>query len=241
MSVLDEAIILNNGSLMPKLGINVDTKADLSTPLKVGYRLFNLETGQIANLKETIDKQNLLFQQFFLQLNLSKEYSSSEIEKIIIQELKDLGASYFDLVVLPASDDDQENIDKWQHLEKLKIQGRIKSIGVRDFYLDNLQSLLAKVKIKPVLDQINMVDPSLSDFLKQNKIVLEHELVKDKSDALIGLAKQKKVSVEQLILKYELSQNRIVLVDFDNDLKADSQLNFSLSQQEEQTIANEIN
>lgn len=241
MSVLDEAVILNNGSLMPKLGLNVDTKTDLSAPLNAGYRLFSLNQEQITDFKEAINKQNILFQQLFLQLNINKDNSSSEIEENINNTLKNLGASYFDLVVLPASDDDQANIKRWQLLEKLKVQGRIKSIGVSDFYLDNLQNLLTKAKIKPVLDQINMADSTLTDFLATNRIIVEHELAKDSSDTLSGLAKQKKVSVEQLLLKYELSQDRVILIDMDSDFKADSHLDFGLSEQEKQTIANEIN
>lgn len=215
MSVLDEAIILNNGSLMPKLGLNVTSQTDLTGPLNLGYRLFSLKKDQVTNLKGTVDKQHVLFQQLFLQYNLTKESNESTLEEEIGTELKNLGASYFDLVVLPASDNDEKNLTRWQVLEKLKTQGRIKSLAVSDFYLDNLQNLLAKADIKPVVDQINVADPSLVDFLKENKIMLEQELVKDKSDALTALAKQKKVTVNQLILKYELAQEHILLLDSD--------------------------
>lgn len=236
MSVLDEAIILNNGSLMPKLGLNIQSGNDLSEPLRLGYRLFSLKDEETDKFKQAVQENHILFQQIFMQLNLKQDLKAEEISSYINSKLKDLGASHFDLVVLSASDDDDQNVANWQVLEKLKEQGRIKSLGVADFYLDNLQALLKKATIKPVLDYINVADPQLVNFLNDNHILLEQEVTTEDSSDIDKIAQSKKVSPEQVLLKYNLREHKITLVDVDDNLKANANLDFELNNKQQQEV-----
>ncbi len=236
MSVLDEAIILNNGSLMPKLGLNIQSGNDLSEPLRLGYRLFSLKDEETDKFKQAVQENHILFQQIFMQLNLKQDLKAEEISSYINSKLKDLGASHFDLVVLSASDDDDQNVANWQVLEKLKEQGRIKSVGVADFYLDNLQALLKKATIKPVLDYINVADPQLVNFLNDNHILLEQEMATEDSSDLDKIAQSKKVSPEQVLLKYNLREHKITLIDVDDNLKANANLDFELNNKQQQEV-----
>lgn len=237
MSVLDEAIILNNGSLMPKLGLNIQSGNDLSEPLRLGYRLFSLKDEETDKFKQAVQENHILFQQIFMQLNLKQDLKAEEISSYINSKLKDLGASHFDLVVLSASDDDDQNVANWQVLEKLKEQGRIKSLGVADFYLDNLQALLKKATIKPVLDYINVADPQLVNFLNDNHILLEQEVTTEDSSDIDKIAQSKKVSPEQVLLKYNLREHKITLIDVDDNLKANANLDFELDNKQQQEVA----
>lgn len=225
---------------MPKLGLNVGSDQSLTQALKLGYRLLSVDSEQLSDAKNAIDKSGVLLPQIFLQLVLSKDEDSKEIDHFVNGLLHDLGISYFDMVILEEKDDLDADQACYAVLEKLKIQGRIKSIGLREFYLDNLKALLDKNKIKPVMDNLNVADPQLSGFLRENRIKLEQDLAQN-GDGLDDLAKQKKVSPEQLILKYNLEEGKIMMLDESNDLKADRQLDFALNDQERQAIANSLN
>lgn len=240
MSILDEAVILNSGSLMPKLGLNVNSEQSLTQALKLGYRLFSVNSDQLALVKKSIDQSGVLLPQVFLQLVLTKDQDSQKINQLVLSKLHDLGISYFDMVVLEEKDDLDSDQASYAALEKLKIQGRIKSIGLREFYLDNLRALLAKSKVEPLVDVLNVADPQLSGFLRANRIKLEQDLVLN-GNGLDDLAQKKKVSPEQLLLKYNLEENKIMMLDDSNDLRADSQLDFALSVDERQLIANNLN
>ncbi len=241
MSVLDEAIILNNGSLMPKLGISVDAETDLSAALKMGYRLFSMSSTQIPALKKAVDNNHILLPQIYLQLNLNASLKEQDIASFVSQQLQLLGAANLNLVLLPQNDDDKQNIANWRVLEKMRQQGRIKNIGLSDFYQDKLESLLAEAKIKPILDHLNVADPQLISYLNEKNILLEQDQLPSEEKQLADLAKQEKQKPEQLLLAYNLEAHKITLLSNAADLKTDRQLTLALNSAQRSQITAALN
>ena len=77
MSLLDEAVVLNDGSLMPKVGVTVTSDEDVAKAMKAGYRLLN------CTADEKIDFKNLS-PQTYVEIQVS--------EKVITREAKRGGA-----------------------------------------------------------------------------------------------------------------------------------------------------
>ncbi|GAA3634866.1 aldo/keto reductase [Lactobacillus hamsteri] len=232
MAIFDEAVILNDGCLMPKFGVSITKNADINKAVKCGGRLINL----IGNKNNAINKSEIS-PQIFLQFNISKEITADNITIFILEKLKSAHLQYLDLVVMEASEDDERNIQVWQKLEELKIKGRIKSIGVSDLYLDGLKGLLEKAKVKPVLDKLNLVDPKLEEFLNKQKIQVEQDFVEENNDTLNDIATVKKVDPIQVLLRYNLFENKIILMNLKDDFQVKD---INLTPEERQRIENSL-
>lgn len=232
MAIFDEAVILNDGCLMPKFGVSITKNADINKAVKCGSRLINLND----NKNNSIDKSKIS-PQIFLQFNISKEITADKITTFILEKLKSAHLQYLDLVVMKASEDDERNIQVWQKLEELKIKGRIKSIGVSDLYLDGLKALLENAKVRPVIDKLNLVDPELEEFLSKQRIKIEQDLIEENNDTLNEVAKAKKADPIQVLLRYNLLEDKIILMN----LKENFQIkDITLTPEERQSIENSL-
>jgi len=73
-----------------------------------------------------------------------------------------LGLEYLDLVLihwptsLAGEAGEAGRLDTWKALEEFKAAGKVKSIGVSNFLPRHLESMLTKIKEKPVINQIEI-------------------------------------------------------------------------------------
>ncbi|MBN3298219.1 AK1A1 dehydrogenase, partial [Amia calva] len=71
---------------------------------------------------------------------------------------------------------DTDYVDTWKAMESLVSSGRVKSIGVSNFNISQLQRLLSVAKIPPAVNQVELhpylVQSDLVKFCKANKITL---------------------------------------------------------------------
>ncbi|KAI0821089.1 Aldo/keto reductase [Irpex lacteus] len=79
----------------------------------------------------------------------------ADIETSIKDSLKNLGVDYVDLYLIHSPRLAQPDIaTAWAKLEKIKADGLAKSIGVSNFGVVELETLLATAKVKPAANQI---------------------------------------------------------------------------------------
>lgn len=57
-----------------------------------------------------------------------------------------------------AQGNDEEEIESWKSLEELHDRGVVKKLGLSDFGSEKLSKFLARVKVRPLVDQINVKD-----------------------------------------------------------------------------------
>ncbi|KAF8242264.1 Aldo/keto reductase [Wilcoxina mikolae CBS 423.85] len=153
----------------------------IKTALKIGYRhidgaeTYNNEREIGAAIKESGIPRSELF--------ITTKLWPSVTDPIgrFHQSLKNLGVDYIDLYLLHcpffSSSSHGTTPEKvWSELESLHTQGLAKAIGVSNFNLPQLRSLLASATIKPATNQIELhpycYDQELHDFCTQQGIVL---------------------------------------------------------------------
>ena len=83
---------------------------------------------------------------------------------------KRINLEYIDLVLLHWPYEDY--VSAWKALEKFVKQGKIRSIGLSNFYGEDLKKILDICEIKPVVDQVEC-------HLYKNKIEFKKELEKN--------------------------------------------------------------
>ncbi|ORZ22539.1 NADP-dependent oxidoreductase domain-containing protein [Absidia repens] len=118
-------------------------------------------------------------------------------------------------------------IDTWRAMEKLVENGSVRSIGVSNFTIPMLESLLSQCSIKPSVNEIE-VNPSfpqneLVEYCQEHGIVVcaysplgnpgfqGKELAVVDEPRIIEIAKKYHLSPQQLFLSYGLSRGCVVI------------------------------
>lgn len=156
---------LNNGVKMPQLGFGVFQIPDLKEceqavldAIDSGYRLIdtaaayhNEEAVGAAIKKSGVAREKLFITSKLLWVsNASYERAKKGIET----SLNKLGLDYIDLYLLHQPYGDV--IGAWKALEEAYHAGKIRAIGVSNFYADQLKNLILTCDVKPVINQIEV-------------------------------------------------------------------------------------
>lgn len=163
--------------------------------------------------------------------------------------LKKLHTHYLDMYMLHWAVSDY--IGSWKALEELYGQGKIRSIGVCNFPINELETLMENAKIKPAINQVethplfqqtkmkkylkenNIAHESWAPFSQGNRTLLHHP-------ALAAIAKSHNKSISQIILRWHIENSSIVIPKATSyeHLKSNIEIfDFSLSNTELQTIS----
>ncbi len=154
-------VTLTNGIKMPIIGYGVyqvskdECERCVLDALEVGYRLidtaqayFNEEEVGRAIKKSGIKREDL----FITSKVWIEHYGYEECKKSVEESLKKLGLEYIDLMLLHQPFGDYYGA--WRALEEMYEAGKIKAIGVSNFYPDRLVDICSFARIKPMVNQI---------------------------------------------------------------------------------------
>lgn len=156
-----EYVTLANGVKMPELGYGVyqvtreECERCVSDALEVGYR--HIDTAQSyfneEEVGKAIKKSGIPREELFITTKVWIEhYGYEECRKSVLESLRKLQLDYIDLMLLhqPFAD----YYGAWRALEELYAEGRLRAIGVSNFYPDRLVDLCAFSRIKPMVNQV---------------------------------------------------------------------------------------
>lgn len=158
------SIKLNNGVEMPTLGFGVFQVPDLSQAekavseaLETGYRL--IDTAAAYQNEEAVGKaiknSSVNREDIFVTSKLwVSDFSYEGAKRVIDNSLEKLGLDYMDLYLLHQPYGD--TMGAWRALQEAYKAGKIRAIGVSNFYADQLKNLELTMPVKPVLNQIEV-------------------------------------------------------------------------------------
>ena len=176
-----EYVELNNGVKMPILGFGVyqipesDTKECVLNAIKVGYR--SIDTAQSYfneaevgdAISEAIEDGLVKREDLFITTKVwIDNYGYEKCKKSVMESLNKLKTDYIDLVLLhqPFSD----YYGAYRALEDLYEEGKIRAIGVSNFYPDRLSDIcLFERKVIPAVNQVE-VNPLNAEFKAQENM-----------------------------------------------------------------------
>lgn len=156
-----EYVTLNNGVKMPMLGYGVfqipeeETKRCVLDAISCGYRL--LDTAQAyANesaVGDAIKESGIAREEFFLTTKVWISNAGYEKAKASIEEsLNKLKTDYIDLMLIHQPFGDYYGT--YRAMEDALKEGKLRAIGVSNFYPDRFIDLAAFSKIKPTVNQV---------------------------------------------------------------------------------------
>ncbi|KAI0635100.1 Aldo/keto reductase [Trametes polyzona] len=158
-----DLIKLNDGTSIPSvafgtwtLGGGAQATDYVEQAISVGFS--HIDTAQAYRNEEeagkAIRESGLPRKDIYITTKFSGR-DGLDIETSIQNSLKFLGVDYVDLYLIHHPRLAQPDIPTaWAKLEKLKQDGLVKSIGVSNFGIPELQILLASAKVKPAANQI---------------------------------------------------------------------------------------
>ena len=158
---MEKFIKLSNGVEMPILGYGVfqvspeECERCVADALSVGYRM--IDTAQAYANEEgvgnAIKKSGIPREEIFLVSKIWMTNYGYEAAKASIDEsLRKLQTDYLDLMLLHQPFCDYYGA--WQALEEAYREGKLRAIGVSNFYPDRLIDLCANAEIRPMVNQV---------------------------------------------------------------------------------------
>src|SRR5438067_9723311 len=162
-----ETVTLNNGVEMPALGLGVfqtppdETRDAVRAALDVGYRLIDTAAayGNERQVAEAVHSSGLDRSEVFLETKIwSSDYGYDETLHGFEKSARKLGVDQIDLLILhqalPSAFD--RTLGAYRALESLLADGKVRAIGVSNFMVEHLTTLLDRCTVVPAVNQIEV-------------------------------------------------------------------------------------
>lgn len=154
-------VTLNNGVVMPQIGYGVyqvspaECERCVSDALSVGYRM--IDTAQAYHNEEgvgaAVKKSGIARDELFLVSKVwISNYGFDKAKASIDESLRKLGTDYIDLMLLHQPFCDRYGA--YRALETAYKEGKVRAIGVSNFYPDHFIDLASNVEIVPAVNQV---------------------------------------------------------------------------------------
>ena len=156
-----EHIKLSNGVKIPQLGYGVyqvtpeECERCVSDALSVGYRM--IDTAQAYHNEEgvgnAVKKSGIARDEVFIVSKVwISNYGYEKAKASIDESLRKLQTEYIDLMLLHQPFCDRYGA--YRALEEAYREGKLRAIGVSNFYPDHLIDLASNVEVKPMVNQV---------------------------------------------------------------------------------------
>lgn len=170
-----EYVTLNNGVKMPMLGYGVyqtppeETKRCVLDAIRTGYR--SIDTAQAYGNEDgvgnALSKCGLPREEFFITTKVWISNAGYEKAKASIEEsLKKLQSSYIDLLLIHQPFGDYYGT--YRAMEEAYKAGKVRAIGVSNFYPDRFIDLNHFAEVKPAVNQVE------THVFQQQKVIKEY-------------------------------------------------------------------
>ncbi|NYB72954.1 aldo/keto reductase [Sedimentibacter hydroxybenzoicus DSM 7310] len=223
------AVLLNSGYRMPVAGIGTYSLLDdtcvesVVSALKSGVRL--IDTAYMyhneAEVGKAVRESGVPREEIFVTTKLYPSQFDRAAEAID-EAMEKLNLGYIDLMLLhhPGKGD----VDAYKAMEQAVKDGKIRSIGLSNWYIEEMEEFLPQITVMPALVQ-NEIHPYYQEndvipYMHEKGIVMEgwyplggrgytHELLND--ETIVAIAQLHGKSAAQVILRWNLQKGVVVI------------------------------
>ena len=253
-------LTLANGVQIPQLGLGTwfipdESAADaVKAAVELGYR--HIDTAQAygneRGVGEGVRTCGVPREELFVVSKVAAEHKTYESAAASIDEtLRKTGLAYMDMMIIHSPQpwdkvnqcDDryvEGNRAAWRALEDAYKAGKVRAIGVSNFQIGDLESLMETATVKPMVNQILLhisnTPLELVDYCQKQGIAVEayspiaHGEILHQPE-INAMAQKYGVSVPQLCIRYALQLGAIALPKTANPahMKTNADVDFVIS------------
>ena len=262
-----DTLILNNGVRIPQLGLgtwfidDADAAEAVRAAAKLGYRHFDTAQayGNERGVGEGIRTCGIPREELFVVSKVAAEHKTYQQAKSGIDEtLRKMGLDYLDMMIIHSPQpwvkvnqcEDryvEGNRAAWRALEDAYKEGKLRAIGVSNFQIGDLKSLMEACTVKPMVNQILLhisnTPLELVEYCQKNGIVVEayspiaHGEILHQPE-IQAMAEKYGVTVPQLCIRYTLQLGAVSLPKTANPahMESNAQLGFTISAEDMETL-----
>jgi 2,5-diketo-D-gluconate reductase A len=180
-----EYLNLNNGTKIPAAGIGTflmqpnEAEAAVTAALNNGYKLIDTANAYMneEQVGSAIKKSGIIREELFLTTKVWVEhYGYDECKKSVLTSMEKLGTDYIDLMLLHQPFNDYYGV--YRALEDLYEEGKLRAIGVSNFYPDRLVDIASFTRIPPMVNQVEThifnQQKTAKDYMEKYGVQLKH-------------------------------------------------------------------
>ena len=222
---------LNNGVEMPRLGLGTwqvddgpEVESAVRAAIELGYRHIDTAAayGNEAGVGRAVRDAGIPREQIFVTTKLpNPDQRQGRQRQAFDRSMQRLDLDYIDLYLIhwPVRD---RFIESWKIMEELLARGdgKVRAIGVGNFLIHHLESLMEATEIVPAVDQVEfhprLVQPKLMAFCRQHGI--QHEAWSpimqgrcDEVETLVEIGKVHGKSATQVALRWDLQKDTVTI------------------------------
>jgi diketogulonate reductase-like aldo/keto reductase len=160
-------LTLNNGVELPALGLGVfqtpaeETRAAVGAALSAGYRQIDTAAayGNERQVGEAVHSSGLDRNEVFLETKIwISDYGYDQTLHGFEKSARKLGVDQIDLLLLHQAlpSDFEATLEAYRALETLLGDGKVRAIGVSNFMVEHLTTLLDRATVVPAVNQIEV-------------------------------------------------------------------------------------
>jgi 2,5-diketo-D-gluconate reductase A len=225
-----QKVMLNNGVEMPIIGFGVyqiedDNQCEQSVydALMAGYRLIDTAAAYLNEeaVGRAIKRSGVPREEIFVTTKLWIQDAGYEsTKKAFAKSLERLQLDYLDLYLIHQPFGDVYG--SWRAMEELYREGKIRAIGVSNFYPDRLVDLIIHNEVIPAVNQVET--HPFCQQIESAKLMKEHHVQIEswapfaegrndifQNEVLVSIAEKHHKSVAQVILRW-LTQREVVVI-----------------------------
>ena len=160
-------LTLNNGVELPALGLGVfqtpaeETRAAVEAAISAGYRHIDTAAayGNERQVGEAVHNSGLDRSEVFLETKIwISDYGYDKTLHGFEKSARKLGVDQIDLLILHQAlpSDFEATLEAYRALETLLADGKVRAIGVSNFMVEYLTTLLERTTVVPAVNQIEV-------------------------------------------------------------------------------------
>lgn len=221
---------MNDGNTIPQLGYGVwkisdeDAEGSVLQALKTGYR--HIDTAKIYNNEGGVGRgiaaSDIAREKIFITTKVwNSDQGYDETLKAFDESAKRLGVKTIDMYLIhwpmPVRD---KFVETWKALIRLRQENRVRSIGVCNFRIADLERLIKETGVAPAVNQVELhpqfQQKELRIFHEKNNILTEawaplgRGLFFD-DPVLQSIAEEHSKTVAQIVLRWHMELGTIAI------------------------------